>query len=194
VSHRLKGLSAKVKDIHTELAEMLRSDAIVYSTVTKYMRKEAILQNEPEAEDRAENQGFSIPDNAILEALEMMSFASIRQIATKSFIPPATTFRRLTKSLRLVLKRLRSVAHRLSDLQKQDQSIVSKELLKLLEFMRHHSWKCVVRLDEAWFDLSIFLLITNQFGSVQNVKLPKGRVISEGDADDRLEPTRISCG
>jgi hypothetical protein len=42
------------------------------------------------------------------------------------------------------------------------------------------------------FYLSIFLLITNQFGSVQKMDLPKGRIISEDDADGRLEPTRIS--
>jgi hypothetical protein len=32
----------------------------------------------------------------------------------------------------------------------------------------------------------------NQFGSVQKMKLHKGKVISEDDADGRLEPTRIS--
>jgi hypothetical protein len=47
-------------------------------------------------------------------------------------------------------------------------------------------------LDEAWFYLSIFLLMANPFGSVQKTKLHKGRVISEDDADNHLEPTRIS--
>jgi hypothetical protein len=63
----------------------------------------------------------------------------------------------------------------LSDLRKHTQVILSKELLKLLESMRYHSWKYIVTLDEAWFYLSIFLLITNQFGSVQKMKLHKGR-------------------
>jgi hypothetical protein len=58
--------------------------------------------------------------------------------------------------------------------------------------MRHHSWKRTLTFDEAWFDLSIFLLITNQFGSAQKMKLHKGRVISEDNAGGRLEPTRIS--
>jgi hypothetical protein len=78
--------------------------------------------------------------------------------------------------------------------------VMSKEFLKLLEFMRHHSWKYRVTLDEAWFYLSIFLsfylsiflLITNEFGSVQKMELHKRRVISEEDADGRLEPRRIS--
>jgi hypothetical protein len=67
--------------------------------------------------------------------------------------------------------------------------------MKLLESMRHQSWKYILSLDEAWFYLSIFLLITNQFGSVQKMKLHKGRencAISDNDADGRLERRLIS--
>jgi hypothetical protein len=74
---RLKRLSAKAKDVHTELVQVVASDAIAYSTVTKYIRNDVVLQNEPKAEDRAEDQGFSIPENAILGALEMLPFSSI---------------------------------------------------------------------------------------------------------------------
>jgi hypothetical protein len=70
-------------------------------------------------ENRTEDQGFSIPDNPILEALEMMPFASIRQIASMTFIPPPTVFRLLTELLHFVLKRLLWVPHGLSDLPKQ---------------------------------------------------------------------------
>jgi hypothetical protein len=68
----LKWLSAKAKYVHTELVQVLGSDAITYSTVTKYLRNDLMLQNEPEAKNRAEDQGFSIADNVILKALEMM--------------------------------------------------------------------------------------------------------------------------
>jgi hypothetical protein len=66
----LKGLSAtatatakakakaKAKDVHTELVEVVGFDAVSYSNVTKYIRNNIILQNEPEADDRAEDQGF----------------------------------------------------------------------------------------------------------------------------------------
>jgi hypothetical protein len=47
-------------------------------------------------------------------------------------------------------------------------------------------------LDEAWFDVSFFLPITNQFGSVQKMKLHKRRVISEDDADSCLEFAPVS--
>jgi hypothetical protein len=80
----------------------------------------------------------------------------------------------------------------LSNLQKWARVIMSKKSLKLLESMRDHPWKYIVRLKDAWFYLSIFLLITNQLGSVQKTKLHKGRVIFEDDAERRLELTRIS--
>jgi hypothetical protein len=72
--------------------------------VARYFRDDVILQNEREAEDRAEDQSSSIADNAILEALKMMPFPSIRQIAKMTIILPTTEFRRLTKLLHLVLK------------------------------------------------------------------------------------------
>jgi hypothetical protein len=138
----------------SRFTELIGPDAIVYSTVTKYLRNDIILQNEPDPEDRAKDQGLSIPDNAILEALEMMPFASIRQIVKMAFIPLTTVFCHLTKSFHFVLKRLRWLPHRLSDLQKQARLIMPKELLKLLGFMRYHSWKQIVTLDEVWFYLS----------------------------------------
>jgi hypothetical protein len=76
--------------------------------VTKHVRNNVILQTEPETEDKTEDQGLSIADNAILEALEMMPFASIRQIAKMTIILARTGLRRFTKSLHFVLKRLRS--------------------------------------------------------------------------------------
>jgi hypothetical protein len=96
------------------------------------------LQNEPQIEDKAEDQGFSRADNAILQALEMIPFASIRHIDKMVFIPHTTLFLCLTKSFHFALKHLRWVPHRLSDLQREARVIMSKELLTLLESMRHH--------------------------------------------------------
>jgi hypothetical protein len=63
---------------------------------------------EPEARDRADGQGFSMTDNVILEALEMMTFTSIRQIAKIIMLIPTTAFRRFTKSLRFASIRFAS--------------------------------------------------------------------------------------
>jgi hypothetical protein len=95
----LKGLSAKVKDVHTEVVQVLGSHAIAYSIVTQYIQKDILLQDESEAEDRVEDQDFSIRDNGILKAPEGMPFASLRQIARMVFIPPTTVFRLLPESL-----------------------------------------------------------------------------------------------
>jgi hypothetical protein len=107
---RLKGLSTKSNDVHAELVQVLGSGAIAYSTVTTDMQNDAIFQNEPEAEDRAVDQCFWIRDNAIMAALEMSTFASIRQNPKIAIIPPPTVFRRLTKWLHIVLKRLPCVS------------------------------------------------------------------------------------
>jgi hypothetical protein len=133
----LKGLSAK--GVRIDLVQVLRSDAIADSTGAKYIRRDVILHNEPEAENSAENQGFSIPDNSILEAIEMMRFAFIRQIVKVTFIHLNSVFSRSTKSLHFILKGQRSVPRRLSDLQKQALVIMSKKLLKRLESLTHHS-------------------------------------------------------
>jgi hypothetical protein len=69
-----------------------------------------------------------------------------------------------------------------------------KEFLKLLESMRHHSWKQIVTLDRVLalaFYFSVFLLVTSQFGSIQKMNLHRGRIISKGNADGRREPARI---
>jgi hypothetical protein len=54
----LKGFSAKVKDVHTELADVLGSDAIAYSTVTKYIRKMSFykMNQKPRIEDRGSSR------------------------------------------------------------------------------------------------------------------------------------------
>jgi hypothetical protein len=93
----VQGLSVKVKYVHTEFAQALESDAITYLIVTKNTWNDLILQNEQEAEDRGEDQGFSITDNAILEALERIRFASIHPIAKMLFIPHSNVFSSLTK-------------------------------------------------------------------------------------------------
>jgi hypothetical protein len=107
VVFHMKGLSAN--DVHTELGKVLGSDdddVIADSIVTRHRQNDVISQNEPEpeADDRAEDQGFSITDNAILEAFERMPFLSIHQINKMTFMPLTTGFHRLTKSLPFISK------------------------------------------------------------------------------------------
>jgi hypothetical protein len=156
----LKGLSAKAKNAHTEFVKVLRSDVIIYRlwqsrygtmSFCKWDRGRGSSGRSRFLDYTQCNSGGTWND----------AICFYSQIAKMTFVPPTTIFRRLMKSLHLVLKRLHSIPHRLSDLQKQTRAIMSTELLKLLESMRHYAWKCIVTLDEAWFYLSIFLLITN---------------------------------
>jgi hypothetical protein len=128
----LKRLSAK--NVHTELVQVFGPYAIACSTMTKNIRNDVILQNEPEpeAEDRAEDQGFSIEDNAIWEALEIMLFDSIRQIVKMTFMLPPTVFPAWRNCF---TSSGNDCARFLADFQSSEQAqvIMSKELLKLFE-------------------------------------------------------------
>jgi hypothetical protein len=84
------------------------------------------IANETEAEDRAEDQSSSIADKAILEALEMMRFLSIRQIAKMTFTLPPAVLHLMRKSLHFVLKRLHDVAHTFLDLKSRFRSLCQK--------------------------------------------------------------------
>jgi hypothetical protein len=108
-----KGFSAKV--IHDELVQVICSDAIAYSTVTSYMRASHwIAQNEEQHSDSPPD----VIDNAILQALIQIPFASMRELAKSTYISRATVRRRLTGSLRFVIKHLHSLLHRLTDEQR----------------------------------------------------------------------------
>jgi hypothetical protein len=68
---------------------------------------------------------------------------------------------------------------------------MSKGLLKLLESMKYHSWKYIARLKESWVYLSIFLVTTDRFVSVQRMKLRNGTVISEDETDVIWNPYEL---
>jgi hypothetical protein len=108
-----KGFSAKA--IHDELVQVIGFDAIAYSTVTSYMRASHWrTQNEEQHSDSPPD----VIDNAILHALIQTLFASMQELAKSTYISRATVRRRLTGSLRFVIKHLHSVLHRLIDEQR----------------------------------------------------------------------------
>jgi hypothetical protein len=64
-----------------------------------------------------------------------------------------------------------------------------KESLKLLDSMIYHSWKDIVTLDVAWFD--VFIDQEPIWLSPED-EAPQREGISKNDAEGRVEPTRIS--
>jgi len=141
-----KGMNAQM--IHSELVEVLREEAVGYSTVTKYLRQSYFSSTQ---EVSAEDPSDGVIDHAILEALEIAPYASVRQIARMTLIPKSTVYNHLVYSLQLVSRHLRWVPHRLSDAEKKKRVTLSTELLKLLESMEAQEWRSIVTLDESWF-------------------------------------------
>jgi hypothetical protein len=71
-----KGFS--VHAIHEELVQLLRSDAIAYSTVTYHLRASRWTA---QTEERHSDPPPNVVDNAILESLDQTPFASVRELA-----------------------------------------------------------------------------------------------------------------
>jgi hypothetical protein len=78
----MKGLSAQ--NIHGEFVVVLGSDAISYSTVTKYLRQTRIFPIPMETLEKPPN---TVTDDAILDALQQQPFSSVRELAKLTCIP-----------------------------------------------------------------------------------------------------------
>jgi hypothetical protein len=82
---RKKGLSAQT--IHDELVQILGSDAVASSTVTFYLR--ASHWTDWKEEQHSDPPPDDI-DNAILQALNKIAFASIQELTKSMCISTAT--------------------------------------------------------------------------------------------------------
>jgi hypothetical protein len=96
-----KRLSAQI--IHDELVQIVWFDIIVYSTVTSYLGASRWrAQNEEQHSDPPPD----VIDKAILQALNQIPFASVRELAKSMCISRITVWWRLTGSLGFVVKHL----------------------------------------------------------------------------------------
>jgi hypothetical protein len=96
-----KGLSPHA--IHDQLMQVLGSDAIACSMVTFYFRASHWTAGK---EEQPSDPPPDDVNNAILQALDQTSFASVRELAKAMYISIATVWRRLTRSLGFVVKHL----------------------------------------------------------------------------------------
>jgi transposase len=136
------------REIHNELIAVLGSDAVAYSTVTKYLRNQhlsLLVSKLPE------NSASIIIEGAILDALNKQPFSSIRELAQLTCIPRTTVYRHLTKSLGFEVKHLHWVPHELTTAQKRQHIALSRQLLQDLLSIKHHGWQFIITLDESWF-------------------------------------------
>jgi hypothetical protein len=130
-----KGFSARA--VHDELVAVLASDAIAYSTVTKYLwhsRLPPIIAG-PLVEPQT-----TVTDDAILDDLQRQPFSSVRKLAKLTCISQSTVQRHLTQRLGFVVKHLRWVLHSRSKSQPchTDKSIVPGPLFDQTARMAIH--------------------------------------------------------
>jgi hypothetical protein len=148
----LKEMSAR--EIHDEIVATLGPDAVSYSSVTRYLRKERFPPLKPEPHPADVQRDFDDSDQAILTVLEDSPFALVWQLSRLTHLPSTTVYRRPTQSLGFVARHLRWVPHALSDAQKGERVNLSRRLLRMLEVQRDRAWHDIVTLDESWFYLS----------------------------------------
>jgi hypothetical protein len=108
-----KGLSAR--DVHNERVAVLGLDAIIYSTITKYLRQQHFPAISFEPPDEPP---ITIIGDAILDALDKQPFSSIRELVKLTCIATTTVHRYLTSSFGFVVKHLHWVPQELTGLKK----------------------------------------------------------------------------
>jgi hypothetical protein len=99
-------------------------------------------------EPKIEEENFF--GEAILGALEESPFSSLRQIAKRILIPMSTVQSHFVNSLGYRIRNIRWVLHSLSSNQKQARVEMNQDLLQILRRAKHHAWKYIVPLSEAW--------------------------------------------
>jgi hypothetical protein len=148
----LKGMSAR--EIHDDIAATLGPDAVLYSSVTHYLREARLRPSKPEPDPADVQRDLDDSDQAILTAREYSPFAAVRQLLRLTHLPSTTIYRRLTQSLGFVARHLRWVPHALSDVQKGERVNLSRRVLRILEVQHDRVEHDIVTLDESWFCLS----------------------------------------
>jgi transposase len=82
----LKGMSAR--EIHDDIVATIRPDAVSYSSVTRYLREARFPLSKPEPHPADVQRDLYDSGQAILAALEDNLFASARQLARLTHLPP----------------------------------------------------------------------------------------------------------
>jgi hypothetical protein len=148
----LKGMSAR--EIHDDIIATLGPDAVLYSSVTRYLREVRFPPSKPEPHPADVQRDLDDSDQAILAALEDSPFASVWQLSRLAHLPSTTVYRRPTQSLGFVARHLQWVPHALSDAQKGERVNLSRRRLRMLAVQRDRAWHDIITLNESWFYLS----------------------------------------
>jgi hypothetical protein len=142
----LKGLSTHA--IHDDLVATLGSKAVVYSTVTRYLRESEFGTAEVTLDPEPSSPRLDDSDRVVLATLEERTFSSVPEFARASYISRATVYRRLTTSFGFGGRLLRWMPHLLSDAEKVRRVELCLSSLRMLEVQEQRAWHDVVTLNE----------------------------------------------
>jgi transposase len=145
-------------EIVTELQSVYGTDALKYSTVSKWR-----LRFQDGSDDLFHLARSGRPSRSDLVApiqslLQQFPFNSCEVLCRKLKIAMATCLRVLHDHLHLEKFNLRYVPHSLEADQKRSRIELFRELLHILEQDQQHEFEHILTGDESWFFLNIFII------------------------------------
>jgi hypothetical protein len=149
----LKAKGMNTREIHSDLVATLGTKMLGYSTVTRWLREAQLDQFSETAVDFTEDAEVDEIDEAILSALEVQTFGSVRDIARLTRLARSTVHWHLTRSLGFLARHLHWIPHVLTEEQNRIRVSNSEQLLAILQEQQASSWRDLVALDESWFYL-----------------------------------------
>jgi hypothetical protein len=90
----LKGMSAH--ELHDDIVATLGPDAVLYSSVTRYLREAQLPPSKPKPHPADVQRDLDDSDHALLSTLDDGPFESVRQVSRPTHLPSTTVYRRLT--------------------------------------------------------------------------------------------------
>jgi hypothetical protein len=121
----------KSRGIDEEIFTTLDDDASGYSMVGLRLRQERGARFSEASHDLAEEPQVRETGRVILSALTTERFASVRDIARLTCLPPSTVHLNVTHSLRFTVRHLRSIPRLITNKQKHNRVTNSQALLDI---------------------------------------------------------------
>jgi hypothetical protein len=140
------------RGIHSDLVATLGTKVPGYSTGTRWLREAQLDQFSETAVDFTEDVEADEIDEAILSALEVQPFGSVRNIARFTRLARSTVDWYLTHSLGFLVRHLRWIPHILTEEQKRIRVSNSEQLFAILQEQQGSFWRDLSTLSESWFD------------------------------------------
>jgi hypothetical protein len=149
----LQGIA--VVEIHADLGVTLKTEAVCYGSVTRYLRSRSFATSIDPGQSESPDPVIIESDKAIAVALEEQPFASVRQLARGTYLASSTVYCHLTEKLGSPAQHLHWIPHILSAIDKRVPAQLSFQFLELWGSKVCRSRREIVRFDESWFYLNI---------------------------------------